>query len=121
MTTSPDDLARRAAARLAPDLGPALPALVEARLQGGAPPARYDAATAIALAALVLNAAKFAWDIHRDRRKDGAPPTPDSVARQLRLSLRIEGVTEAQRDRVIAVVVEEAGKEDGKEPGSKAS
>ena len=80
------------------------------RIRSGAPPACYDAATLIALAALVVSAAQLALDIYRDRPKDAPPPAPDSVARQLRLTLTVEGVTEAQRDRVIAVVVEEAGK-----------
>ena len=55
MTSSPDELARQAAQRLAPEVDRNLPALVEAQIQaGGQPPERYDPGTAIALAALLL-------------------------------------------------------------------
>src|SRR5690242_11527838 len=65
------DLARRAAAHLAPETDRNLPALVEAQLQGGgAPSGRYEAATAIALASLIISAAQFARDIYRDLKKD---------------------------------------------------
>ena len=65
---SSDDLARRAAFRLGPQWDRNLPAAVEAQIQtGGAVPQRFEAATTIAMAALILNAAKFAWDINRPR------------------------------------------------------
>ncbi|MER2266116.1 hypothetical protein [Methylobacterium oxalidis] len=108
-----DDLARRTAQRLGPEFDSTLPALVEAQLQaGGQPLERYDPGTAIALAALLLNAAKFAWDIYRDREKDAkAPPPPDSLARQLRLELKVDaGVSTEARDKVISAVVAELTK-----------
>src|SRR4051812_20035154 len=99
MTSSPDELARRQAAqRLAPEFDRNLPALVEAQIQaGGQPPERYDPGTAIALAALLLNAAKFAWDIYKDRKKEIKDAAArEAVVRQLRLELKIDsGISDA--------------------------
>jgi hypothetical protein len=107
---SSDDLARRAAMRLGSELDRNLPAVVEARLQGGSEaPKRLDAAITIALAALILNAAKFAWDIYRDLKKSSkAAPAPDVIARRMRLELNVaEEIDIARRDKVITVVVDE--------------
>jgi hypothetical protein len=110
MDPQAEALARRAAERLAAQLGADLPANVEAALQGAAGvPQRYEAATLIALAALVLNIAKFAWDLRKDLRATAAPsPSPEVIARRIRLEIALpEGATTAQRDQVIAVVVDE--------------
>ncbi|TAX63351.1 hypothetical protein ELI00_37555 [Rhizobium ruizarguesonis] len=115
MASSADDLARQAAQHLSREFDPNLPALIESQLQaGGSSPERYDpaTATAIALAALLLNAAKFAWDIHRERGKDAKEASQrEAITRQLRLELPVnEGISTQQRDRIIAVVVEEMTK-----------
>jgi hypothetical protein len=106
-----DDVARRAAQRLSGDLGRNLPAAVEVELQaGGKGPERYEpVTTVIALATLLLNVAKFAWDIYRDRKKDAKEaPSAETIARTPRLELKsYEGVSIEQRDKVINVVVEE--------------
>ncbi|TPW00460.1 MAG: hypothetical protein USCAAHI_00087 [Beijerinckiaceae bacterium] len=105
-----DDIARRAAQRLSGDLGQDLPAAVEAELQaGGKGPERYEPGTLIALATLLLNVAKFAWDIYRDRTKDTkAAPSAETIARTIRLEPKsFEGVSTEQRDKIINVVVEE--------------
>ena len=105
-----DDIARRTAQRLSADLDRNLPAMVEAQLQGGKPPERFEPlALGIAFAALVVSASKAAWDVYRDLKKDKkAAPAPDLVARQLRLELKLDGkVSAEQRDKVIAVVVDE--------------
>jgi hypothetical protein len=110
MDPEAEALARRAANRLAAQLGADLPANVEAALQGAAgPPQRYEAATLIALAALVLNIVKFAWDLRKDQRAAAAPPSsPEVIARRMRLEVALpNGTTTAQRDQVIAVVVDE--------------
>ena len=107
---SSDDIARQAALRLGDELDRSLPAVVEAQVQaGGTPPQRYEAATTIALASLILSATKFAWDIYRDLKKDTkAAPSPDVIARRMRLELNVaEDVSVERRDRVIAVVVDE--------------
>ena len=105
-----DDVARRAAQRLSGDLDRNLPAAVEVELQaGGKGTAGYEPMTVIALATLLLNVAKFAWDIYRDRKKDAKEaPSAETIARILRLELKsYEGVSIEQRDKVINVVVEE--------------
>jgi hypothetical protein len=111
---SSDDLARRAAQRLGGDLDRNLPTAVEAQLQaGGKVPQRYEPATTIALAALILSAAKFAWDIYRDLKKDSkAAPATEVIARRMRLELNIDDEIDAdRRDKVIEVVVDELVKQ----------
>ena len=54
-----EDIARRAAQRLSAELDRNLPALVEAELQGGKPPERFDWGTTIALAGLIVSAAQL--------------------------------------------------------------
>src|SRR5271165_5483272 len=100
MPASFDDVARRAAQQLSDELGGNLPAAVEAQLQaGGAAPERYEPGTLIALAALVVNVAKFAWDVYRDRKKDAQAPSADTLARTIRLELKTDdGLSDAQRD-----------------------
>ena len=107
---SPDDLARRAAMRLGDEMDRNLPAAVEARVQAGSTaPQRFEPATTIALAALILSAAKFAWDIYRDIKKDSkATPAREVIARRMRLELAAGAeLNSEQSDRVIAVVVDE--------------
>jgi hypothetical protein len=111
---SSDDLARRAVLRLGDELDRNLPAAVEAQVQaGGAVPQRYEPGTTIALAALILSAAKFAWDIYRDVKKDSkAAPAPEVIARRMRLELDVPGeIGGERRDRVINVVVDELMKQ----------
>ena len=110
MESEAEALARRAAGRLAGQFGNDLPAHVEAALQGGeAPPQRYEIATAIALATLVLEIAKFAWDIWKDTRKPATPsPSPDVIARRIRLEVSLPvGVAAVQRDQIITAVIDE--------------
>jgi hypothetical protein len=111
MDPEAEALARRTAERLAAQLGADLPANVEAALQGAAsPPQRFEAATLIALAALVVNIVKFAWDVRKDMRATPvAPaPSPEVIARRIRLEVALpQGTTAAQRDQIIAVVLDE--------------
>jgi hypothetical protein len=110
MANAFDEIARHAAQRLSGDLDRNLPAAVEAQIQaGGGAPERYEPATLIALATLVLNVAKFAWDIYRDRKKDAEhAPSAEVLARTVRLQLTAdESVSVEQRDKIVAVVVEE--------------
>lgn len=105
-----EDLARRAAGRLTAAFGPALPALVERELQApGAGAQRYlGVETTIALATLLVSVAQFVWKVYRDRSQDRATASPEGLARQARLKLEVPvQITAADRDRVIAVVVEE--------------
>ena len=113
MPASPDDIARRTAQKLV-DLDPDLPAHVEARLQGGETAQRYEPVTAIAVASLIVSAAKLAWDIYTGLKKTepASPPSPDVVTRRVRLEVEVAGgLTADQESRIIAVAVEEAMRE----------
>jgi hypothetical protein len=68
--------------------------------------------TLIALATLVLNIVKFAWDLRKDLRAAAVPsPSAEVIARRIRLEVALpNGTTTVQRDQVIAVVVEELGR-----------
>lgn len=111
MSETHADIARRAAAELAPEVGSALPALVEARLAGAPEQTdRYaDPSLVIAFAGLLVNAAALAWSIYRDLKKDAkAAPAREALARQVRVRIEVPpGMTAAHRDRAITVVVEE--------------
>ena len=70
--------------------GAALPANLEAAIHGRADaPSTYEVATIIAVATLLLNIAKFAWDIHEDNLKSAAAPTQDSMARRIRMEVTL--------------------------------
>ncbi len=64
MSDTPEDIARRAAGRLAREIDPALPAVVEGQLRGGGgaePPVRFlEPATTIALGGLLVSLASMA-------------------------------------------------------------
>ena len=89
MTDPAADAARSAAVILAPDLGPNLPAEVEAALaarDGGQRPDR--ALDPVTLASLIVALATLAWTIYNDHRTHTPDPPPDSLARQIRITLR---------------------------------
>jgi hypothetical protein len=90
--------ARAAAALLAPDLGPALPAQVEAALAARGSQQRPDRyVDVVSLAGLIVSVATLAWTIYNDQRnrrdnhdheQDHDPgPRPDVLARQVRITL----------------------------------
>ncbi|MDR0343992.1 MAG: hypothetical protein LBI49_12990 [Nocardiopsaceae bacterium] len=89
MTDPAAAAARAAAAILAPDLGPSLPAEVEAALaarDAEQRPHRYF--DPISLASLIVSIASLAWTIYNDQRKHTPQPPASSVARQVRITLR---------------------------------
>ena len=90
MTDPAADAARSAAVILAPDLGPNLPAEVEAALAardgGQQRPDRY--LDPVSLASLIVAIATLAWTIYNDHRTHTPDPPPDSIARQIRNTLR---------------------------------
>ena len=108
MDATGEEIARRAAQRLT-GIDANLPAVVEARLRSAdVAPERYEAATLIALAGLVLEVVKFAWDIYRDLKKQSLNPAPEVIGRRLRVELKMPAhVSDAERDAVIAAVLEE--------------
>src|SRR5262245_61519107 len=103
---SVDDIARSAAQRLA-GIHSDLPAQVEVQLRGGRRE-RYDPATAIAFAGLLISATQFAWQIYRDLKKDTESPSPEVVARKVRLMIEVPtAISDIQRDQIVATVVDE--------------
>jgi hypothetical protein len=112
MTDPAADAARAAAAILVPDLGPALPAHVEAALaarDSGQRPGQYiDPNTLIALAGLIVSIATLAWTIYNDQRERTADPKPEAIERQVRIALREQDVAlPAGTDRITEVIVTE--------------
>jgi len=102
--------AARAAAILAPDLGPDLPAQVEAALaarHASQRPGQY--LDPVSLASLIVSIASLAWTIYNDRRKqDPGPPPADSIARQVRITLRDQDVSlPPGTDRITEIVATE--------------
>ncbi len=89
MTGPAADAARLAAAILAPDLGPNLPAEVEAALAArstGQRPDKY--LDPVSLASLIVSIATLAWTIYNDQRDHTPEPPPATIARQIRITLR---------------------------------
>lgn len=101
--------ARAAAHRLAAQYGPGLPAEVEAALHTRGTdqrPERY--VDPVAVASLIVSVATLAWTVYNDLRTKTPQPSPDVVARTVRVRLNdTAGLDTAQRDRIIDVVVEE--------------
>jgi hypothetical protein len=88
------DAARSAAVILAPDLGPNLPNEVEAILAARRTQQRPDQyLDPVSLASLIVAIASLAWTIYNDQRKHTPDPPPDSVARELRVTLREQDTT----------------------------
>jgi hypothetical protein len=88
MTAPHEDLARRMAQRLAPEIDRDPPTLVERVIAAGdagdEPPTRFNPATiALAFAAFVVSVGKAAWDIAKDLReqREKSQPGPVQAAR----------------------------------------
>jgi hypothetical protein len=90
MTDPAADAARSAAAILAPDHGPTLPAEVEAALAARDTSQRPDRfLDPVSLASLIVTIATLAWTIYTDQRDRHHPDPPaDAIARQVRITLR---------------------------------
>ena len=89
MTDRAADAARSAAAILAPDFGPGLPAEVEAALAARDARRRTDQyLDPVSLASLIVAIATLAWTIYSDQRKHSPDLPPSSIARQVRITLR---------------------------------
>jgi hypothetical protein len=106
MTDPAADAARSAAAILAPDLGPSLPAEVEAALAARDTfqrPGRF--LDPVALASLIVT---IAWTIYNDQRKHTPDPPPADIARQIRITLREQDtILPAGTERITEIVATE--------------
>ena len=112
------DAARRAAARLASDLGSDLPTFTERALVREERIVRrrsFDAGASLAIASLVVSLAQLGWQIYRDLKED-REKKDEADRRQLlqvlvrRMSHSLDeppGLTARQRDRLLEVVAEE--------------
>lgn len=101
--------ARAAAERLAADYGPRLVPDVEAALYTTGSERRPDQyLDPISLAALIVAAAQFGWQVYQDHKKNTARPSRDVLERRIRVELpeRID-VSADDRNRVITVITEE--------------
>jgi hypothetical protein len=116
MTDRVEDAARSAAVILASELGPNMPAEVEAALytrhHGDQRPGQYDplaiAGVATGAASLIVSIAQLAQTILSDRRNHRAGTSPDSITRQVRISLREHEIpVTAGTDHITDVVVTE--------------
>jgi len=104
-------IARRAASRLAPDAGSALPQFVERSLvekTGEEDVDRYEAATLISLGSLIVSVAGLAWKIYRDLRTDTDVPTREVLLRGVRVEVRERTSADGKLvEQVSKAVVEE--------------
>ncbi len=109
MTDPAADAARAAAAILAPDLGPNLPAEVEAALAARGTQHRPDRYfDPVSLASLIVAIATLAWTIYNDQRTRTPDPPPSSIARQVRITLRDEDASlPSGTERITEVVATE--------------
>ena len=111
MAVPQEEIARLAAARLSNTLDPKLPQLVEGVLanpdlqHGGY---KFDPATAISLASLIVSIAGFAWTVYQDLKKDAKAPDKSVIVRKTRIKFEnTQKITREERDLLIEAVVEE--------------
>lgn len=109
MTDPIADASRAAAQRLGDEYGPNVAVDVEEALYvrgASRSPDRY--LDPVSLGGLIVSVATLAWTVFNDLRSKAAKPSPDVVARQVRVRLETpDSVTPAERDRIIDVVVSE--------------
>ena len=103
--------ARASAERLAAEFGPSLPADVEAALHARGSSQRPEQfIDPVSLGILIVGIATLAWTVYTDLRKRTDKPSPDVMARTIRLELRDRGeaaVDVAARDRMNEIIVSE--------------
>ena len=101
--------ARAAAGQLTASYGPGLAADVEAALHTSdaqTRPAQY--VDPVSIGSLVVAIATLAWTIYNDQRKKTPAPSPDAVARAVRVELRAHSDTDpADQEKITAIVVPE--------------
>lgn len=109
MTDPAAQAARSAAAILALDLDPELPAQVEAALSvrnTKQRPNRYF--DPVSLASLIVSIATLAWTIYNDQRSHTHDPKPDAIARQVRITLREKDILlPASTERITEIIATE--------------
>lgn len=109
MTDPAAQAARSAAAILSIELGPSLPAEVEAALAARDTTRRPDRyLDPVSLASLIVSIATLAWSIYNDQRSHTPGPKPDAIARQVRVTLREQDTPlPAGTERITEIVATE--------------
>jgi hypothetical protein len=101
--------ARAAAEQLAAEYGPGLAVDVEVALHAQATdqkPGRY--LDPVSLGTLIVTIATLAWSIYSDKRKRTPEPSPDVIARHVRVELRqLSDTRQQESDRITEIVVTE--------------
>lgn len=114
MTQSTEQIARRAAQRLATDIDrPLLIAEVERHLDNQTAPeaATYEPVT-VSVAAFIVSIASLAWTIYNDIKNRGGQVDQEVVSRRIRVMIKpSDNFSESERDRIVDVVVEETVKQ----------
>jgi len=109
MTDPVERIARAAASRLTAKHGPSLPIDVEAALHArdsAREPGRY--LDPVALGGLIVSIATLAWTIYTDLKQRTPNPSPEVLARTIRVRLReTDTPSSTDRDAIIEVVVTE--------------
>ena len=105
-------LAQAATRRLSAEMPAGFPEAVEAALAApegsGSVSKTYDPATVIALGALLVSIAQFAWTIYADLRKQTQKPDREVLARRIRLRLEESGQSGGEHShRMVEAVIEE--------------
>ncbi|MEM9762501.1 MAG: hypothetical protein AAF968_08340 [Pseudomonadota bacterium] len=105
-------LAQAAARRLSADMPAGFSEAVDAALAApegaGSASKTYDAGTAIALGALLVSIAQFAWTIYTDLRKQTPKPDREVLARRIRLRLEENSPSGGEHaHRMVEAVIEE--------------
>ena len=113
--TDTNDIARKAAKRLAPQLGKDLPLTVEKAIHGAVKPKQFIDTGALALGSFVVSCASFAFNVYINTIGKEKPDA-EALKRTLRLEVTLpEGISEKTRDAVISAVIEEV--ENAKDKG----
>jgi len=77
---------------------------VEAALHGRSPDRYLDP---VAVGGLIVSIATLAWTVYKDLENKSSEPSPDVIARTIRVRLREQGDIGPELERVIDVVVGE--------------
>jgi hypothetical protein len=108
MSDPVEHAARAAARRLTAELGPGLVLNVEAALHTRSTQHPEQYLDPISLGSLIVSIATLAWTVYTDLKKKTPTPSPNIIARNIRVQLSNDGqLNPAQRDRIIEIVVDE--------------
>lgn len=107
--SDPIAISARATASRLTDLGPNLIAEVEAALYArGSEQSTTRYTDPVAIGGLIVNICTLAWTVYIQLRREAKKPSPDVMARSIRVEQRKRGIASSEsEDRIIDVVVTE--------------